>query len=406
MKTIIIALLLAGCATARAQEVIWEQHFNGSPGIHAGGDVIPAPDGGYVASGQTKTGDAETIYLVHTEENGTLRWERNLSDYDSTIAVALFTAGDGGYYLVGSTQRGEGGDTTYHPWIAKVDQLGNVVWEKKAGNGRVNGADRTNDGGFILTGSIGNNLLITKLDSTGALDWQRGISRRFLAVGASVRQTADGGYIVAGTNVGIPTSDGDVLVVRLSSTGVERASWALPMRFVGWEDGYCVEEVDGGDIVVAGISRNSALATDRFGMLTVMRLDTSSRVEWFYPYAIYTSGNDSGSINRPYMSRNLGNGKIVICGAAGPDLTMPFMLQIGPNGAIEWQKIYGPLIFSESAASAFRPLPDGGFIAAGVKSGQLLVMRLANPTSGVEERRGAMPDKMWLSNNQLLPSRR
>ena len=94
---------------------------------------------------------------------------------------------------------------------------------------------QTNDGGYIVagdsastngdvTGNNGNNdYWIVKLTSTGSIAWQKSLGGSSYDLGRSIKQTTDGGYIVAGYSY---SNDGDVTgnhglidywIVKLSS---------------------------------------------------------------------------------------------------------------------------------------------------------------------------------------------
>jgi len=113
-------------------------------------------------------------------------------------------------------------------------------------------------------------------------------------------------------------------------------------------------------------------------------------------FALSMDEVDSAAINEPRMSRKLADGSVVVCGAVGPDNTVPFLMSVAGDGTMQWRKTYGPLSFSPNTASAFRPIPDGGFIVTGTKQQHMLLMRLGEHSSGVAPAR-ALPVKMDLS---------
>jgi hypothetical protein len=393
MKTILAALLLLSCVSVRAQELIWEKRLGASLSAEMGDDVIPVPDGGFVAVGRIATG---MLYLARTTGGGDPVWEETLPGLDSTVAVALYPAEDSTFYIVGSTRDGDApGDTAWHPWIAKLDVHGNLLWQKTRGTGRVRGADRTADGGFILTGAADAEALLAKLDGDGELVWSRSFHRGAVATGASVRQTSDGGYIVVGSTTPARSADADVLLLRANGAGDSLWAGAYMEKFVSSDDGYCVEETADGGFVFAGVERRNGPA-DRFGKLFLAGIGAQGEVRWLRAVPLYVAGDDSLGINNPYMSRRLADGSIAISGATGPDNTIPFLLSLSADGTITWRKMLGEMTFGSNAAISFRPLADGGFIVTGVKLGGLLLARVGRAASGVEKS-GRVPERMELS---------
>ena len=112
----------------------------------------------------------------------------------------------------------------------------------------------TGDVGTSL--SDGNeDLFLTKLDSEGAIVWQRALGAAGAAQGAAVTVAADGDIVVAGTVTGGfdgAASDGDMLVARFSSSGDEEMSKLV--RAVGADKASAVAVGADGTIFVGGKS--------------------------------------------------------------------------------------------------------------------------------------------------------
>lgn len=106
--------------------------------------------------------------------------------------------------------------------MVKLDALGNITWQKTLG-----GSDRdwaysvqqTSDGGYAVLGVTASNdgditnnqgdsdLWLVKLNSTGTIVWQKTFGGTNYDYGTSVKQTSDGGLIIAGNS---NSNDGDV----------------------------------------------------------------------------------------------------------------------------------------------------------------------------------------------------
>ena len=81
------------------------------------------------------------------------------------------------------------------------------------------------DDGDVIGNHGGEDMWIVKLNSTGEIDWQKCLGGSYYDYANSIKQTTDGGYIVAGKTV---SDDGDIIdnhgygdmwIVKLSSTG-------------------------------------------------------------------------------------------------------------------------------------------------------------------------------------------
>ena len=92
-------------------------------------------------------------------------------------------------------------------WILKLDCAGKVEWQKTYGGDMGEGGgsiDQTRDGGFIVGGcttSFGageGDTWVLKLNPLGEVEWEKTYGGVFSDGPASIKQTTDGGFIMAG----------------------------------------------------------------------------------------------------------------------------------------------------------------------------------------------------------------
>jgi hypothetical protein len=109
---------------------------------------------------------------------------------------------------------------------------------------------QTADGGYIITGkarSFGNGLydvILTKTDANGVEKWTRYLGQTLDEFGASVQQTADGGYIIAGEKeVPLNSSDlangRDVLLIKTDTFGTQQ--WQKQYSFADLSDDFAYD---------------------------------------------------------------------------------------------------------------------------------------------------------------------
>ncbi|MFI5296046.1 MAG: hypothetical protein ACHQ0Y_13605 [Thermodesulfovibrionales bacterium] len=143
----------------------------------------------------------EDLWLFKLDKDGNIQWQKTYGGIADDWANSLQQTTDGGYIVAGTTY--SFGDGFNDGWILKLDANGNIQWQKTYG-GTVQSILQTADGGYIVAGStsIGadnGDAWILKLDGNGNIQWQKAIGNSAKAEGAkAVRQTPDGGYIVAG----------------------------------------------------------------------------------------------------------------------------------------------------------------------------------------------------------------
>lgn len=195
---------------------------------------------------------------------------------------------------------------------------------------------QTTDGGFIIagysyssaSGNVSNvnqgdlDYWIVKLDAAGNIQWNKLLGGSGTDIATSVRQTPDGGYIVAGqTNSSLSgdvtdTSHGsiDLWLVKLNSTG--NVSWNLLLGGGGVDDFPSIRVISDGDYILSARSTSS------------------------------NSGDVSSSNNGPIYTSDFWIAKLN-----------------GGSGAVIWNKLVG------GAASEIVPdiqqTVDGGFILSG-----------------------------------------
>ena len=113
---------------------------------------------------------------------------------------------DGGFIVAGMTKsKGSGGKDFY---VLKLDSSGIMGWEKTFGGANYDearGIFETADGGFVLAGTTkskgagANDYWVVKLDSDGNLEWDRAFGSGSNDYGRSVIQKSNGGFVIGGS---------------------------------------------------------------------------------------------------------------------------------------------------------------------------------------------------------------
>lgn len=140
--------------------------FVGWEGRHEEGfSIEETNDAGYIITGRTtgepgKFGVAFDAFLLKTDATGSSEWCRTFSGSSDTSSYAVGNevreTDDGGYIVVGGKDSGnyrKGGFSDI--WLVKTDNAGNVAWSKTFGEGGKDEAasvQQTDDGGYIVAG--------------------------------------------------------------------------------------------------------------------------------------------------------------------------------------------------------------------------------------------------------------
>jgi len=244
--------------------VVWQKSYGGSGSYDAAYSVRQAPDGGYYLAGWTNSfGTGYEMWLLKLDSSGNSVWQKAYGGSGSEFAYSSCLSGDGGLVVAGSTSTGGAGSNDF--WVIKVDSSGNRVWQKAYGGSGADTAfsvETTADGGYVVAGrteSFGAgsaDFWVLKLDSTGNILWQRTYGGTALDWAFAVRQTADGGYLVAGQTLSFGAAKEDVWILRLDSTG--GILWQRAYGGSELDYAYCVGQASDGSLLVGGVSGSSS----------------------------------------------------------------------------------------------------------------------------------------------------
>ena len=198
----------------------WEKIFGIMDSNDFGISVQQTTDGGYIITGYTSLREPQDvnygngwttepskpdIYLVKTGANGNKQWEKTFGGAKSDEGHFVQQTTDGGYIIIGSTNStGAGGMDVY---MIKTGAGGSKQWERTFGGAKSDegySVRQTIDGGYIIAGATassgaGNNdVYLVKTDASGNTQWEKSFGGVLTDEGYSVQQTSDGGYIIAG----------------------------------------------------------------------------------------------------------------------------------------------------------------------------------------------------------------
>jgi hypothetical protein len=276
LRTIAITLILLSTAlAARAQSIVWEKTFGTQADAH---EVQQTADGGFIVVG-TQGATAQRIYLVKTTSSGNRMWEKMLGkpeDFPNGSAVQPMP--DGSFII--------GGGSGSYPMIMKVSSTGDSLWSKVygSGHGSVGSLVRTSDGGIVAAAytyapdSSTSNLYLFKVDAGGTLQWERHYGGADNDGGNAVRQTSDGGLVVAGWS-GVPGSS-DPYLLKTDASGNrtwEKTYPGIHSTNDGDEATDVRQTADGGYILTGRrATSNASFETDLF----LLKTDAAGARQW------------------------------------------------------------------------------------------------------------------------------
>jgi hypothetical protein len=177
-------------------------------------------DRGYILAA---TNDQPDFILIKTFSDGSLDWSKTFGQPDSIEhAHHVEITKDGGFIISGSSYKDGWPQGPLSIFLVRTDAGGAALWEKLLPTGcddpdMGTSVQETSDGGFIISGvtegtSGSLDAYIVKTDSVGTVEWDRSFGGDASDIAEYVRQTADGGFIVAGYTY-IDYQESDVYLV-------------------------------------------------------------------------------------------------------------------------------------------------------------------------------------------------
>src|SRR5438309_5083733 len=192
-------------------------------------------DGGAIFAGNAQfgcpaTGQTSCGTVVKVDPNGNVQWTNDLqfattSTYGPlTWPLDLQQTTDGGYVVAGYTFAPA---SSYNPFVVKLSSTGQIQWQHifvdpSSQYSAAYAVRQTPDGGYVVAGEVYyNQILVFKLDSTGALVWQHVYALGSDSYAETLGLTSDGGFILGGlVSISTATSySSSVLLLKLDSTG-------------------------------------------------------------------------------------------------------------------------------------------------------------------------------------------
>lgn len=302
-------------------------------------------DNGFVIAGyDILSGTDYDFYLVKTDANGDTLWSRAYGGNGDEEAYAVEQTNDGGYIIAGVDSSSRIGD--YNIYLVRTNSGGDTLWTRSYGGTNHDFAQsvkQTADGGFIISGytnSFGagdDDGYLIKTDGNGNVSWSKtygGINSDFFY---SVKQTSDGGYITSGCtgsfNPNVNILYNDVYVVKTDASG--NVQWNKTYGRSGDDQSFAIiQTLDGGYAITGHTNVDSA---SLYSSLYIIKTDASGDTLW-------TRSLEGNNFDKGLDIKQLPDGTYFICGSTysfGHGSSDAFLVRLSANGAILSEHAYG-----------------------------------------------------------------
>ena len=346
--------------------VFWDYQFYGKT-------AIPAIDGGYLIAGESRMNGTEesaqgAAIVLEEPVDGDTTWKwawlyGNDGVYDSFSDAAA--DGTSGYVFVGGSKDSNPPGTD--GWLLHTDADGygtSAYWQRTWPGADSQYADqfnavvRTTDGGFAASGITGSyhpdetssDAWLIRTDSTGTTTGSGAIDGTVPKSAEGIRQTSDGGFILAGSDTPAGGSGTKLLLIRLNADNSVR--WQKEFGTNPENGAYDVRETSDGGFIAAGYTTD----TSGHRSIYLVRTDGDGNALWeATPASDRSTAEGHGVVETD-------DGGFLVAGSSGGAL----VVKVDSTGSTEWEKVY-VTEYPDSTVASLERTADGGFLISGTR---------------------------------------
>jgi hypothetical protein len=351
--------------TNASGDSLWARNHGGREGS-GGYSVQQTADGGYIITGGTNfrvaARDSADLYLIKTNASGDSLWARAYGGSTEDNGLSVQQTADGGYIIAGYTESfGVGTPDSTNVYLIKTDASGDTLWTRTYGgtkDDRGYSVRQTADGGYIVAGytmsfGAGRGAYLIRTDASGDTLWTRSYGGPGFAEGRSVQQTADGGYIIAGSTGSFGAGGADVYLIKIDSDG--ETLWTRTCGGTNDDWGYSVQQTADGGFIIAGYTSSLSDTADRDVYL--IKTNATGDTLWTRTFG-GTSFDEGYSVQQTADGGYIIAGYTVSFGAGSRDVYLIKTDSSGNVGVAE--RIPKPQVISRKlVATVFRSIPRG-----------------------------------------------
>ena len=260
--------------TNASGDTLWTRAYGGARD-DAGFSVQQTQDMGYIVAGRTISfGDSFQVYLIKTNTLGDTLWTRAYGGADWDEGFSVQQTQDTGYIIAGYSR------SIAQVYLIKTNARGDTLWTRHYGGAGDDGGRavlQTQDGGFIVVGwsfSLGNfnQVYLIKTNAGGDTLWTRTYGGTDNEVGYSVRQTQDGGFIIAGYTWSFGNGS-QVYLIKTNASG--DTLWTRTYGGASLDGGWSVQQTSDGGYIIAG---GTISFGDTLGDVYLIKTDANGNV--------------------------------------------------------------------------------------------------------------------------------
>ncbi len=310
------------------------------------------------------------LAIVSFGATGQVTFQKTISGNTSGFGKSVLQASDGGYVIAGNVQSVSLDSNNIY--LIKTNSIGTVIWTKTfdgVGNDEANKVEKTNDGGFIISGNTnsfgagGYDVYAIKTDSIGDTLWTKtyggvndegGYIANVNSFTSYIKQTTDGGYIISSSTKSFGHGGNDIYLIKTNTSG--DTLWTRTFGSNNDDYGGAVLQTAEGGYIVTG-STWDALSQGFNECL--IKINASGNIVWSSGV-----GNADGNMFAATSIFQTTDGGYVAVGNASDALTgyTFYITKSDSAGNVVWGKGYYLGTCGVSMCGASTALSNGNFI--------------------------------------------
>ena len=306
--------------------------------------------------------DGDAVVTAVFIQNGLITFEKTMGDYD-LIEDGRFVqqTDDGGYIITGLVLVGG----NYDACLIKTDPYGDTLWTGRFGDAALfdEGAcvRQTTDGGYIIAGSTeagvsdSSDVFIVKTDENGNEVWSRSFGGEHNDYGRSVQQTSDGGYIIGAVTGSFGAGYEDFYLIKTDATG--DTVWTRTFGGESQENPVSAQQTTDGGYIIGGTTLSFGGADSD---IYLVKTDENGDTVW--TRVLGGAANEDG-----YYVQQTNDGGYIVAGYTTDQYETKrndtYLIKTDADGHEEWSTSFGTAL--NEGAYSIQQTSDGGYIMTG-----------------------------------------
>lgn len=209
----------------------WQRQLPNASGSNSASGICVDGSGNVYVCGDTY-GALPTILLVKYNSSGTLQWQYSIAPSNKiTYGRGVAVDSSGNIYITGFSEV-TSGTYSYQFITMKLNSTGAIQWQRtlnsstnneQSNSVAVDSSGNTYIAGYSDFGGI-NKAYVVKYDSSGAIQWQRKITAAVASAWGVAVDSSGNPYIIGNTSV---TSSTSFLIAKVPSDGTKTGSYTV-----------------------------------------------------------------------------------------------------------------------------------------------------------------------------------